>query len=383
MVILRVNITKGMVNQMQIKNVQVFMGDGVFRNASVEFDDRIQSVDVCSAADSDTGFYLIPGLVDIHTHGALGGDHCHGSSEELLKMASFYAKNGTTSFLATTLTAPVETLENAMLAVAEYERSANGARCVGVNLEGPFFSFEKRGAHPADLLRPPDIAMFERFFQLSGERIKLVCVAPELDGAMEFIREVSQVSRVSIAHSAANYETAMKAFGNGATVVTHLFNGMSPFLHRDPGIVGAALDANAFVELICDGYHLHPAVVRAIFAMFPKRACLISDSLGCTGLPDGNYESAGLPIIVQNGNARLAEGGSIAGSTISLLQGVRNAVFLGIPLSEAVAAASKHPAQAIGMEGQIGSLTPGACADMLLLDSELRLQKVYIGGKEL
>jgi len=373
---------------MRIKDVEVFMGDGVFRNASVEFDERIQSIDVCSAADleaadSDVGYYLIPGLVDIHTHGALGCDHCHGSSEELQKMASFYAKNGTTSFLATTLTAPVDMLENAMRAVAKYERKAVGARCVGVNLEGPFFSFEKRGAHPAELLRLPDIAMFERLFQLSGERIKIVCVAPELDGAMEFIREVSKVSKVSVAHSAADYKTAMQAFDNGATLVTHLFNGMSPFLHRDPGIVGAAFDAHAFVELICDGYHLHPAVIRAVFAMFPRHVCLISDSLGCTGLPDGSYESAGLPIIVKNGNARLADGGSIAGSTISLLQGIRNAVSLGIPLGEAVAAASMHAAQAIGMEGQIGSLSPGAYADMLLLDKTLSLKKVYIGGKEL
>jgi len=368
---------------MQIKNVQVFMNDGVFRNASVEFDEKIQSIDVIKAAGSDAEHYLIPGLIDIHTHGALGGDHSFGSSEGLRKMASFYAENGTTSFLATTLTAPIETLENAMQAVAKHERSEDSARLIGVNLEGPFFSYEKRGAHPAELLRPPDIATFERLFKLSGESIKLACVSPELDGAMEFIREVSKVSHVSVAHSAADYDTATQAFDNGATHVTHLFNGMSPFLHREPGIVGAARDANAFVEVICDGYHLHPAVVRATFAMFPRRACLISDSLGCTGLPDGNYESAGLPIIVKNGNAKLADGKSIAGSTITQLQGIRNAVSLGIPLSEAVAAASIHPVQAIGMDGQIGSLIPGAYADMLLLDKKLRLQKVYISGKEI
>ena len=368
---------------MRIEHGQVLMGDGVFRKASVEFDDTIRRIEVCEIADPGVGPYLIPGLVDVHTHGALGGDHCNGSPEELQKMASFYARNGTTSFLATTLTAPEKTLENAMGAVARYERPMDGARCVGVNLEGPFFSYEKRGAHPADLLRNPDIAMFERLYKLSKEQIKLVCVSPELDGAMEFIREVSQVSRVSLAHSAADYKTAMQAFGNGATHVTHLFNGMSPFSHREPGIVGAALDANAFVEVICDGYHLHPSVIRAIFSMFPQRACLISDSLGCTGLPDGNYESAGLPIIVQNGKAMLTDGSSIAGSTITLLQGVRIAVSLGIPLAQAVTAASAHSAKTIGMESKIGALIPGAYADMVLLDSGLDIQKVYIGGKEI
>ena len=368
---------------MRIEHVQVLMADGVFRKASVEFDDTIRSIEVSESLDASVGPYLIPGLVDVHTHGALGGDHCNGVIEDLQKMALFYAENGTTSFLATTLTTLEEKLEGAMCAVAQYKRQTNGARLLGVNLEGPFFSYEKRGAHPADLLRNPDLAMFERLFKLSGEQIKLVCVSPELDSAMEFIREVSQVARVSVAHSTADYKTAMQAFAHGATHVTHLFNGMSPFAHREPGIVGAAFDAGAFVEVVCDGYHLHPAVVRAIFTMFPQCACLISDSLACTGLQDGNYESAGLPIVVRNGLAMLADGSSIAGSTITLLQGVRIAVSLGIPLAQAVTAASTHPAQALGMEGKIGVLKPGACADMILLDNALCIQKVFINGKEI
>ena len=367
---------------MRIENVQVLMADGVFRKGTVEFDESIQKIELCETTDAGVGPYLIPGLIDVHTHGALGGDHSHGSAEALRKAASFYAGNGTTSFLATTLTATEETIADAMRNVAQHERPADGARCLGINMEGPFFSHEKRGAHQAELLKPPDIAMFERLFKLSGERIKLVCVSPELEGAMEFIQEASQITRVSLAHSAADYQTAMQAFGHGATHVTHLFNGMRPFLHRDPGIVGAALDANAFVEVICDGYHLHPAAIRAIFRMFPRRACLISDSLGCTGLPDGSYESAGLPIVVQKGRAMLEDGSSLAGSTITLLQSVRVAVSLGIPLAEAVMAASAHSAEALGMEREIGTLTPGAHADMVLLDSALGIQKVYIGGKE-
>ena len=367
---------------MRIEHMQILMADGVFRTGSVEFEEKIQKITLSDTVKPDVGPYLIPGLVDVHTHGALGGDHSHGCGEKLKEMAMFYAKNGTTSFLATTLTAAEEALAGAVSTVAQHQRPEKGARCVGINIEGPFFSYNKRGAHQAELLKVPDIVMFERLFKLSGERIKLLCVAPELPGAMEFIKKVSQVSYVSLAHSTADYNTAMQAFDNGATHVTHLFNGMNPFLHREPGIIGAAMDAGAFVEVISDGYHLHPSVIRAIFRMFPDRVCLISDSLGCTGLPDGNYESAGLPITVTEGKAVLRDGSSIAGSTISLLQGVRIAVSLGIPLAQAAFSASAHAARAIGMEGSIGSIKPGAYADMVLLDSTLAIQKVYIGGKE-
>jgi len=360
------------------------MSDGVFRKGSIEFGDTIQKIELNDSVDAGAvGPYLIPGLVDVHTHGALGGDYTDGSVEKMHEMALFYAKNGVTSFLATTLTATEESLSAAMRSIAQYERPANGARCVGINLEGPFFSYDKRGAHQAELLMLPDMAMFERLFKLSGESIKLVCVSPELDGAMEFIREASKMCYVSLAHSAAGYKTAMQGFMNGATHVTHLYNGMNSFLHREPGIIGAALDAGAFVEVICDGHHLHPATIRAIFSMFPQRACLISDSIRCTGMPDGDYESAGLPIMVKDGKAMLKDGSSLAGSTISLLQGVRVAVSLGIPLAKAVTAATLYSAQAIGMDGQIGSLVPGAYSDFVLLDSELNVKKVYIGGKEI
>jgi len=359
------------------------MNDGVFRKGSIEFDDKIKNIELSGNAEScATGPYLIPGLVDVHTHGAVDGDYTDGSVEKMQKTALFYAKNGTTSFLATTLTATEETLSASMRTIAQYERPAKGARCLGVNLEGPFFSHDKRGAHQAELLMPPDIAMFERLHKLSGERIKLVCVSPELEGAMEFIREVSKECYVSLAHSTADYKTAMQAFMSGATHVTHLFNGMNSFMHREPGIIGAAMDANAFVEVICDGYHLHPAVIRAIFNMFPQRTCLISDSIECTGMPDGDYELGGLPIIVANGKAMLRDGDSLAGSTITLMQGIRIAVSLGIPLAKAVTAATLYSAQAIGMERQVGSLVPGAYSDFVLLGRELDVRKVYIGGEE-
>ena len=369
---------------MRIENVQVLMKDGVFRKGSVEFGHQIEKIEVSDKTGSAAGDYLIPGLVDVHTHGALGGDHTDASLEEFEAISSFLARNGTTSFLATTLTDTTEVLEAAMRNFAVHDKAVtNYARCLGVNLEGPFFSYSKRGAHPAELLQVPSLPFFKRLNELSGNRVKVVCVAPELEGALAFIEEASKVCKVALAHSAADYGTAMEGFVRGATHTIHLFNGMSPFGHREPGIVGAALDADAFVEVICDGYHLHPAVIRGIFRMFPGRVCLISDSIRSAGLPDGDYLSGCTPIVIKNGKAVVKDGGSLAGSTISLLQGVRNAVSLGIPLAQAVMAASASGAKMLGMEDEIGSIAVGLHADMVLLDSELQVKKVYVGGKEI
>jgi len=358
------------------------MADGVFRKGSIEFSQTIERIDLAPGINPEVGPYLIPGLVDIHTHGALGKDYTDGNAEDMYDIAAFYAKNGVTSFLGATLTATEETIANAMVALSKYKRQANGARCLGVNMEGPFFSHGKRGAHQAALLQNPTMKMFERMYKLSGESIKMVCVAPELDGALDFIKEASKICKVSLAHTEAGYDMAMKGFDSGATIATHLLNGMNQFQNREPSVLGAAMDAGAFVEIICDGHHLHPATIRGIFKMFPERVCLISDSIRCAGLPDGDYTSAGFPIIVKNGSANLKEGGSLAGSTITLMQGVRVAVSLGIPLATAVTAATAHSAQAIGMEDKVGSIKPGAYADFVILDSKLNVQKVYINGEE-
>lgn len=368
---------------MRIENVQILMEDGVFRKGSVEFNHKIQSIEVNETRSTKADYYLIPGLVDLHTHGALGGDHINLSSQQMKQISSFYAKSGTTSFLATTLTATEETIAKAVGKMKEYKGFTDGARYLGINLEGPFFSHAKRGAQPGELLQPPSISMFERLYRQSGEQIKIACVAPELDGGMKFIKEISQICTVSLAHSTANYRIAMEAFECGATHVTHLFNGMNSFLHREPGIIGAAMDAGAFVEVISDGYHLHPAVIRAIFKMFPDKACLISDSIEYTGLPDGEGEFAGYPITITEGKVVLKGTGSLAGSSITLLKGVRVAVSLGIPLAQAVMAASMIPALSIGMEDDVGSIKPGAYADMILLNHDLEIVKVMVNGRKI
>ena len=365
----------------------IMMDDGVFRNGRIEFEGAIEKIETGEEAEEseegeDPAPYIIPGLIDIHTHGAVGSDFSEATPGEMREMSLYYAKNGVTSFLATTMTVPDDQLSAAMKNIASFERPEGGARCLGANMEGPFLSYEKRGAHKSEWLQAPNISMFEKMNAFSGNNIKLVSIAPELPGAMDFIREASQVCNPSLAHSTAGYDTATEAFGNGATHVTHLFNGQNPFLHREPGVVGAAMDARAFVEIICDGIHLHPAVVRAVYKMFQGRVCMVSDSVRATGLPDGNYELGGLSIIVKEGKSTL-ENGTIAGSVITLMDGVRNAVGFGLPFAEAVLAATANNALSIGAEETLGSLTPGKHADFVVLDRDLNVLKVYIGGREI
>ena len=256
-------------------------------------------------------------------------------------------------------------------------RGERGARCLGVHLEGPFLNPRRCGAQPARYLRPPDMAMFRR---LQGRgplrRLTLAC---ELPGAMDLLRGIAGECLVSLGHSEADYDTAMAAFQAGAGLVTHLYNAMPPMLHRWPGLIGAAIDSGAWAELICDGFHVHPAAVRAAFRLFGERLILVSDSLRCAGLGDGRCTLAGQPVTVREGRAVLPDG-TLAGSAISLLEGVRRAVGFGIPLAHAAYAASTAPARALG-EGDIGEIAPGRRADLLVLNEALELVQVYLGGR--
>ena len=364
---------------MLIKNARVFLPDGTVKKTDVCFEARVIETGALSGEGIDAeGLTLIPGLVDLHTHGAMGEDVSDGDEKALKQMAAFCANNGITSFLPTTMTLNEQTLTRAMHTIRDY-RNENGARVVGVRLEGPFLSAKRKGAQAAEFLHTPDVAFLKRLQQASGSLVRIVDIAPELPGAMEFIKEASTLCRVSLAHSAADYDSAVEAFHSGATQVTHLFNAMEPFLHRAPGIVGAAADENAYVEIIVDGIHLHPAMVRAVFKLF-ERICLISDSMRGAGLPDGEYSLGGQSVHVHDGKCTL-EDGTIAGSGIHLMTGLRRSVEFGIPLEKAVAAATILPAKAIGMEKEIGVIAPGAHADFVLLDGGLDIRIVYIGGK--
>ncbi len=364
---------------MLIKNAKVLVGK-TFLDADIRFDKTITAIGKLDGpVDLDAaGCYVVPGLVDIHTHGAMGEDFSDGKPEGLQPLSDFYAAHGVTSYLATTMTLKEETLTPAMHAIRDF-KPTGGAKCAGIHLEGPFLSYAKRGAQAAENLHKPDVSLFRRLNEASGGKVKLVTVACEEEGALPFIREVSKTCTVSLGHTTADYDTAMAAFAAGASHATHLYNGMPSFLHRAPGVVGAAFDAGASVELICDGLHIHPSVIRTTYQIFGDRLNLISDSLRCTGMPDGNYELGGQPIVMKEGKATLLDG-TLAGSSISLLDAVRNVVRFGLPLAAAVYAASTAPAQAARLDA--GVLRVGSPADLLVLGSDLELKAVFVDGAE-
>ena len=367
---------------MLIKNGKLFQGK-TFAEADIRFDKTITETGALDGpADFDAAdCYVIPGLVDIHTHAAVGADASDGNLAGLAALSRYYAGRGVTAWCATTMTLSESVLRRAMEAVRQFRRPSGGARLAGVHLEGPFLSPAKKGAQAADSLRTPDIGLFHRLNEAAGGAVRMVTVAPELPGAMDLIREVSGVCTVSLGHTEADYASAMAAYGAGASHTTHLFNAMPPFHHRSPGVVGAAFDAGASAELICDGVHCHPAAVRMAFRLFAGRLALVSDSMRSAGLADGAYTLGGQDVTVKNGRATLKGTDTLAGSSIHLLDGLRNAVAFGVPLEEAAAAATSVPARIAGLDRWAGSLAVGRMADLLLLDRDLGVKRVYAGGQ--
>ena len=361
---------------MRIKNGKILIGKS-FVDADIQFDRNITAIGRLEGPADMEGGYVIPGLVDVHTHGAVGEDFSDGKPAGLQPLADYYAAHGVTSYLATTMTLREEVLTPAMHAIRDF-KPRSGAKCAGVHLEGPFLSYAKRGAQAAENLHKPDPALFHRLNEASGGQVRLVTVACEEEGALPFIREISRICTVSLGHTTADYDTAMSGFLAGASHATHLYNGMPSLLHRAPGVIGAAFDAGASVELICDGLHIHPSVIRATYQLFGDKLNLISDSLRCAGMPDGDYELGGQPIVVKNHKATLLDG-TLAGSSISLLDAVRNVVRFGLPLAEAVYAASAAPAQAVGLDA--GVIAQGKAADLVVLDRDLNLKAVFVDGQ--
>lgn len=329
--------------------------------------------------------YLIPGLIDIHLHGAVGHDFSDGSMEGVKKILAYELKNGITTICPTTMTLSEEELHSAcqnICVCAEDSVEGKEARISGIHLEGPFISEVKKGAQNASHIVKPDANMLQSLQDASGNNIKRITIAPETEGALEFIEKVSDTVSVSLGHTACSYECAKEAFAKGATQVTHLHNGMPDMHHREPGLVGAAFDAeDVMCELICDGIHVHPAVVRAAFRQLGKeRIVLISDSIRATGMPDGEYTLGGLPVTVNKQVAKLMDG-TIAGSVYNLMDCVRNAVNMGISLEDAVYCAAYTPAKAIGADDMYGSIEGGKRGDCVLLQSkDLSICKVIKKG---
>ncbi len=329
------------------------------------------------------GSYILPGLVDLHFHGCAGYDFCDGTPEAFAAIEHYELTHGITSLCPATMTYPEEKLAGILRAAAAY-RSASPYKDTllrGVNLEGPFVSEAKKGAQNPAYLMKPDAAMIRRLQEVSGGLVKLLDLAPELEGAMECIRALSPEMVLSVAHTTADYDTACAAFQAGASHVTHLYNAMPSFTHRAPGVIGAAADMGAEVELICDGIHIHPSVIRATFKLFgPDRMVLISDSMMATGMPDGQYALGGQPVTVHGHEARLADG-TIAGSATNLYDCMVNAISFGIPAAQAITAASYNPARCIGISDHWGSIAVGKAADLLIADQDYHLQKVIKNGQ--
>ena len=348
------------------------------------------AMDVTTDATADeeildgSGCYAIPGLVDIHFHGAMGADVCDGTSEAFETIAKYEASRGITAICPATLTLPVEDLKRVLSLGAKCASGAGLADLVGFNMEGPFISHAKKGAQNEEYIRSCDAELVKEFVEASKGLLKIIGLAPEENPGFEsYISAVRDQVKVSLAHTNADYDTAMKAFAAGASHAVHLYNAMTGLNHREPGVVGAVFDSkNVTAELICDGVHIHPAVVRTTFEMLgPDRVVMISDSLRAAGMPDGEYELGGLPIIKKGKEIRLAEGGSIAGSCTDLMGCLKTAVReMGIPLEDAVAAATINPARCISVDDKYGSLEVGKLANIVLLGiDDLEVKRVIRG----
>lgn len=374
---------------MIIKNANIYTEDHRFLKGTVAVENG-RFVSNAEADETDgrsvdaEGLYMIPGLVDIHFHGCMGADMCDGTEQALDVITTYEASVGVTSICPATMTIPKNELLAVMKNAGEYKYHG-GSHLVGINMEGPFISPSKKGAQAAENIMHCDYEYFSQLQKAANGLIKLVDIAPEEPGAMEFIDRAKGEVVISLAHTASDYDTAKKAIEHGASHATHLYNAMPPMNHRNPGVIGAVRDSEkCHVELICDGVHIHPSVIRATFAMFgAERMILISDSMRATGLEDGEYTLGGQPVTVK-GNLATLHDGTIAGSATNLMDCMRFAVKeAGIPLETAVMCATENPAKEIGIFHETGSIAAGKKADFVLLDKELNIIGVYIDGKEI
>ena len=378
---------------MVIRNASVYTEDGIFLERDIYIEGK-RFVDceeeVADKTEIDaSGCVAIPGLTDIHFHGCMGYDFCDGTREAVDAMAAYEASVGVTNIVPATMTFSEEMLLGICKTARDYAEEGekeDRAHFHGINMEGPFISFEKKGAQNGEYIHRPDIAMFDRLNEASGNRVKLLAIAPEEEGAMELIEKRHDRVVMSVAHTCADYDTTVRAFGKGASHMTHLYNAMNSYTHRAPGPIGAAADTHRVeVELICDGVHIHPASVRTTFKIFgDDRIILISDSMRATGLEDGDYTLGGQAVKVK-GNLATLHDETIAGSVTNLMDCLRAAVLrMGIPLESAVKCAAVNPAKSVGIYEEYGSITPGKIADVVLLErDELALRQVILAGKVL
>lgn len=380
---------------MVIANGWLFGEDGKFRQGNICVDgDWISDINQDQDMEPKTcgkeqdfidakGLYVIPGLVDIHLHGCAGYDFCDGTPEAFRAIVEYEVRSGVTSIVPATMTLAEEELLKVMEACGKYAGADTSIK--GITMEGPFISVGKKGAQNELYIQKPDARLFHRLQDAGRGMIRQVTVAPEVPGAMEFIEEISKECVVSVAHTQAEYGITQEAFTAGADHVTHLYNAMPPMGHRDPGVIGAAFDnKEVFVELICDGEHVHPSVVRATFQMFgAERICMISDGMRATGMKDGTYLLGGQSVWVKGRRATLSDG-NLAASVSTLFDCMRVAVLeMQVPLEKAVLSCTMTPARALKLDSQCGVLKTGRRADIVVFDELLNIRYVIKDGKKI